>query len=213
MFTGIIGEKGVLVEKHPTGLTIDAQTIMEDVSTGDSIAVNGVCLTVTTMETRRFTVDLMPQTLQVTNLGQLRIGERVNLERALRFNSRLSGHLLTGHVDGTATILSCRKEKEGIIQEFLPPEEFLKYIIPKGSIAIDGVSLTVSTITQRTFVVNIIPHTARMTILGEKKAGDIVNIELDLIGKYIERLLQERSPLHQNSRGIDESFLTEYGFM
>ena len=165
---------------------------MEGIKLGDSIAVNGVCLTVTEFTSNTFIIDVMAETLKRTNLGQLRPSDRVNLERALRLGDRLGGHLVSGHIDGVGTIL--REEKQDIarILEISGPPSVLRYTLEKGSIAIDGISLTLVGVTDHSFTVSLIPHTAGLTTLGYKKVGDTVNLEADIIGKYVEKLLGKR---------------------
>ena len=193
MFTGIIEEIGTVtaVRRASRGasLTISASKILEDVREGDSIAVNGTCLTVTSYTDHSFTVDAVPETLARTSLSMARAGSPVNLERALRAGSRFGGHIVSGHIDGTGKIV--KKERDGnavnLTISFDPPK--MKYILEKGSVAVDGVSLTVTRRDGETFSVSIIPHTGAKTILLGKHSGDPVNIECDLVGKYVEQLL------------------------
>lgn len=199
MFAGIIEEMGAVkaLVKTLAGarLTILAGAVMDDLPVGASISVNGVCLTVVQREEKEFTVDVSTETMGVTNLGQLSPGSPVNLERAMKLNGRIGGHLVAGHVDGVGTVRERHQEGNGIVITIEAPPEVLRYCVPKGSITVDGVSLTVNDVTGRAFSVMIIPHTARVTTLGIKQAGDTVNLESDLIGKYVERLLQERGQL------------------
>lgn len=193
MFTGIIEEIGTVtaVRRASRGasLTISASKILEDVREGDSIAVNGTCLTVTSYTDHSFTVDAVPETLARTSLSMARAGSPVNLERALRAGSRFGGHIVSGHIDGTGKIV--KKERDGnavnLTISFDPPK--MKYILEKGSVAVDGVSLTVTRRDGETFSVSVIPHTGAKTILLGKHSGDPVNIECDLVGKYVEQLL------------------------
>jgi riboflavin synthase len=193
MFTGIIEEMGVIqaVDRslQAVRMTLLAKTVLEEMESGDSITVNGVCLTAVTVGASDFTVDVSPETVRVTNLGGLKAGEPVNLERAMRIMDRIGGHLVSGHVEGIGQIRERRQEGNAIILTFEAPPEILKYCIRKGSIAVDGVSLTINDLTQRSLSVSIIPHTAEITTLGLKGVGAVVNLESDLIGKYVERLL------------------------
>ena len=196
MFTGIIEEMGVvqtLVKGlQGTGLTIFAKNVMEGLAIGESIALSGACMTVVGCETDRFRVDLSPETLKVTTLGVLKAGDPVNLERAMRLTSRLSGHVVTGHVDAVGTIRERTQDANAIQLTIEAPGEVLRLCVPKGAITVDGVSLTINEVMPQGCRVAIIPHTAKLTTLGIKRAGDPVNLESDLIGKYIDRLLQER---------------------
>ncbi|KNZ70654.1 riboflavin synthase subunit alpha [Thermincola ferriacetica] len=219
MFTGIVEELGVLKRIHKGAdsarLTIQAEKVLQDVKLGDSIAVNGICLTVTEFNNRFFSVDVMAETLRRTNLLDLQPGNFVNLERALRVGDRLGGHIVSGHIDGVGTIIRQQREDIAIITEIEAPPEVMKYILTKGSVAVDGISLTVVNHTDRTFVVSLIPHTAKMTTLGYKKTGDKVNLESDIIGRYVERLLgchQQESPAVKKT-GISLEFLAEQGFL
>jgi riboflavin synthase len=193
MFTGIVEEMGsVKALRRDAGaarLTISASTVLGNTALGDSICVNGVCLTVVEMTKSDFTADVAVETLKVTNLGDLRTGSKVNLERALQLSARIGGHLVSGHVDGVGRIRERREEGNGWRIFFDAPDIVLKYVIKKGSIAIDGISLTVADVDKTGFSIAMIPHTARLTTLGFKSAGDTVNLESDIIGKYVERLL------------------------
>ena len=195
MFTGIIEEMGRLQGRQgfPGGgaeLVIAAGKILDDLKIGDSVAVNGVCLTAVQLGRGTFTVQVMPETLRKTNLARLEPGQGVNLERALALGDRLGGHLVSGHVDGTGTLVRRAKEGNAELLYFRAPPEILRYIIAKGSIAVDGVSLTVAALQEDGFSVSLIPHTAAVTTLGYKKPGDAVNLETDLIGSYTGKLLQ-----------------------
>ncbi|MGQ9497336.1 MAG: riboflavin synthase [Desulfotomaculales bacterium] len=213
MFTGIIEELGMVrsIEGGREGarLTIEARGILADIRRGDSVAVNGVCLTVTEHTERTFAVDVMAETLAKTNLGRLRRGARVNLERALRLGDRLGGHLVTGHVDGVGTIVG--RERQGIATVFAvrAPQEVARYLIPKGSVAVDGISLTVVDVIRDIFTVSIIPHTAALTTLGFKQPGDTVNLEADVVGKYVARLFRRE----EGEQGITLDFLARTGFL
>ncbi len=212
MFTGIIEEIGTLkmITHKPKSaqLTIKASHVLNETKLGDSIATNGVCLTVVDKGNDTFTVDVMHQTLNNSNLALLKQGDPLNLERALKLSDRLGGHLVQGHVDGTGTITAITQDDIAYWLSIKAPEEVMKYIIEKGSIAIDGVSLTVASLTKDTFSVSIIPHTAQETTLLNKTRGAKVNLENDLIGKYTERLL--KGTTHES--GIDEAFLKRHGY-
>lgn len=218
MFTGIIEETGMIEGiKHgakSSALTISANKILEGTRLGDSICTNGVCLTVTKLGRNTFQADVMAESLRRTNLGDLKAGDRVNLERALRLSDRLGGHIVSGHVDGTGRIQSFIREDNAVWVTIETKPEILKYIIEKGSITIDGISLTVAAVDDKVFKVSIIPHTGEETTLLKKKAGDRVNLENDLIGKYVEKLLrgdgEEEKPAKKT---ISEDYLREYGFI
>ncbi len=190
---------------------IKATRILEDVRLGDSIAVNGVCLTVTDFDSQQFVADVMAETLHKTTLGYLRGGEKVNLERALRVSDRLGGHIVLGHVDGIGRILEQTRVDIAVVTRIAASSEILRYVIPKGSIAVDGISLTVVNVWPDSFSVSLIPHTAEHTTLGFKKAGDWVNLEADVIGKYVEKLLGAGGNSLKNGR-LDVDFLREHGF-
>ncbi|MEW6182778.1 MAG: riboflavin synthase [Bacillota bacterium] len=213
MFTGIIEETGQIraINRQAVSarLMVSAGKVMEDVRIGDSVAVNGVCLTATEVVDGGFSTDVMAETLSKTNIGKLKVGDRVNLERALRLGDRLGGHLVTGHIDGVGRIL--RREREEIAWVFLiqAPPEVIRYLIKKGSVAVDGISLTVVDASQDGFSVSVIPHTAAVTTLGFKGPGDTVNLEPDLIGKYVEKFVQ----FPAEKSGISGSFLAEHGFL
>lgn len=214
MFTGIIQACGKLVQLIRQGeealLTVTTELSLQDVQLGDSIAVNGACLTVTEKKVNGFTADVSMETLSRTNLGQLKTGATVNLEKALRLNDFLGGHLVLGHVDGLGRIIEKTIRTKSVIFGFEVPEVLAKYIVEKGSVAVDGISLTVNRCERNRFHVNMIPHTAGKTTLGSKKVSDPVNIETDIIGKYVERLM-----LHNRgaSPGVDWKFLAENGFL
>lgn len=210
MFTGIIEEIGS-VEQIVTGtkscsLRIRAEKILSDVHIGDSIAVNGVCLTVTDFKATYFTADVMPETMRRTNLGQLAKGSRVNLERAMQLNGRFGGHIVSGHIDGTGTIVGMTREDNAVWIRIAADRSITKYIVEKGSAALDGISLTIAEAGTENFAVSVIPHTAAQTTLLNHKNGDKINIECDIIGKYIEKLTQH------NNEGITEDLLRKYGF-
>jgi len=216
VFAGIVEEMGAVksLEKTLAGtrLTTLAKTVMDDLPIGASISVNGACLTVVKRADKEFTVDVSPETMGVTNLGKLSAGSPVNLERAMKLNERIGGHLVAGHVDGVGIIRERHQEGNGSIFTIEAPPEVLRYCIPKGSITVDGVSLTINEVTGRSFSVMIIPHTAKVTTLGIKQVGDTVNLESDLIGKYVERLLQERGQLPPKPEiVIDRDYLQKRG--
>ncbi|MDA8442152.1 MAG: riboflavin synthase [Peptococcaceae bacterium] len=215
MFTGIVEELGevktIKLQANSALLTIKATKILSDLAVGDSIAVNGVCLTVVNHTATAFTADVMGETLAKSTLGDLTSGSKVNLERALQLTTRLGGHLVSGHIDGTGHIK--RSIKSGIAEsiEIITSLSILKLIIPKGSIAIDGISLTVVDVTEHSFTVALIPHTFQATTLGFKGQGELVNLENDLIGKYVLHLLDHTHTTRSNSN-IDLNFLSKHGF-
>ena len=210
MFTGIIEEVGKI--KNIQGgtnykLTIGASKILEDIHLGDSIAVNGICLTTIKWDNGSFTVDVMRETLERTSLYKLRAGSFVNLERALAANGRFGGHIVSGHIDGTGEIINIRRDANAVWYKIKTSEKIMEFIIEKGSIAIDGISLTVAKVDRSAFYVSVIPHTLENTILLRKKTGDIVNLENDIVGKYIKSFTDKNS----NST-LCESFLKSNGF-
>jgi len=196
MFTGIIEEmgsvKGLRREAGAARLAVSASLVLEGTEIGDSICVNGVCLTVVEMDGAAFSADVANETLKVTNLGDLRVGQKVNLERALRLSARIGGHLVTGHVDAVGRIREKKQEGNSWRIFIETPESALPYIIKKGSVAVDGISLTVADVEKTGFSIAMIPHTAKLTTLGSKSTGDSVNLETDIIGKYVEKLLAGR---------------------
>ena len=185
MFTGIVEEVGGVIEVSDTGLAIRASLVMEDIAVSDSISVNGACLTVTRIEDGVFWVDTVPETRRRTNLGRLSAGSPVNLERPLRADGRFGGHVVQGHVDATGTVLSITPEGNSHIFEFEAPDNVAPYLVEKGFIAVDGVSLTVVNCTSRAFVVAIIPYTLEHTLFAGLKVGDAVNLEADIMAKYV----------------------------
>lgn len=219
MFTGIIEGTGRIVGKRTAGggmvFDLEAGFDLSDPKEGESIAVNGVCLTAYSIRGRRFVADVSPETLSRTKLGLMGPGDRVNLERALRLSDRLGGHLVSGHVDCLATVSSRRETGSYTIFSFAIPREQERYIIEKGSITIDGVSLTVNSCGAGVFTVSIIPHTLKVTTLGELKSGSSVNIEVDLIGKYVEKLLSPRTESggEGGEGGLNPAFLARHGFL
>ncbi len=212
MFTGIIEEKGKVKSiKHGAKsavLEIEATKIMDDVKLGDSIAVNGVCLTVTSITSSGFTADVMAETIRRSSLGKLISGSYVNLERAMAANGRFGGHIVSGHIDGTGTVIDVKREDNAVWYTIQVDKKLLKYIVEKGSIAIDGISLTVAAVTDSYFKVSIIPHTLSETVLAERTKGSIVNIENDIIGKYVEKMTTKSS-----SGGLTMETLISNGFM
>lgn len=219
MFTGIIEGTGTLLAKRGAGggLAFDLQAGFEltDPKEGESIAVNGVCLTAYNIDGRKFTVDVSPESLSRTTLGELTVGGIVNMERALRLSDRLGGHIVSGHVDCVATVSDRQATGDFTIFSFSYPIEFGRYVIEKGSITINGVSLTVNSCTEDTFEVSIIPHTLKITGLGNLKRGNKVNIEVDIIGKYVEKMLQPgdiKGGQKTSNGGINPAFLAENGF-
>jgi riboflavin synthase len=227
MFTGIIEEIGRLRRVQKQGqamfLTVEAHTVLEDVKLGDSISVNGVCLTVIAFDRDSFSVDVMPETYRKTSLKQLSTGSRVNLERAMQANGRFGGHIVQGHVDTMGRILSRHNEENAVVFVVEPLSSgMMKYMLPNGSITIDGISLTLVNVTEHTLTVSIIPHTLAQTILNDKQPGETVNLECDLLGKYVERLLLFRgsgaaessdSAGAASSGRVTEAFLAQHGFL
>lgn len=225
MFTGIIEETGK-IESVANGnksaiITIIADKVLKGTKIGDSIAVNGVCLTVTSISGNKFTADVMAETIRRSSLGTLKHGSKVNLERAMAADGRFGGHIVSGHIDGTGVIRSLEREDNAVWVEIETPDKLLKYIVEKGSIAIDGISLTVARLTDDSFSVSVIPHTGEETTLLAKKPGDIVNLENDIVGKYVERLMNfntsQKSPFDNKTAtstksNITMDFLTENGF-
>lgn len=212
MFTGIVEAVGYVREikgaDRGVSLRISVPDIFDDLKTGDSVAVDGVCLTAKVVNADYFVADVSAETLSRTTLSKLRSGDKVNMERALRLSDRLGGHIVSGHIDGTARLQAKEKEGESVKISFVLGKDLLRYLINKGSIAIDGISLTVNEVVDNGFSVNIIPHTAQNTTILDKKAGDEANIEVDVIGKYVERLLGKGK-----ESNIDRAFLSEHGFI
>ena len=211
MFTGIIEELGSVkdLRREAVGarLAISASVVLDGTAIGDSICVNGVCLTVVALGKTEFSADVANETLKVTNLGDLKVGQKVNLERALRLSAKIGGHLVTGHVDATGHVREKRQEGNSWRMFFDAPANVLRYVIKKGSIAIDGISLTVADLDSSGFSIAMIPHTAKMTTLGFKSPGESVNLETDVIGKYVEKLLSGRM-----EEGVNLELLKKSGF-
>lgn len=218
MFTGIVEEIGTVKRirqgQHSAVLEIHAEVVLEDAGIGDSIAVNGICLTVTTLFNNTFTADVMHETLNRSALSGLVPGSHVNLERAMQANGRFGGHMVSGHIDGVGKIIRIQKDDNAIWFTIQAPPEIMRYIVKKGSIAIDGISLTVADTGEDNFSVSTIPHTVSQTILSERKEGDHVNLETDIVGKYVEKLLPVslQPQKSANNTNITMEFLEKYGF-
>ena len=214
MFTGIVEEVGRVarIERGAAGarLWISARTVLEGTKIGDSIATNGVCLTVTALDAQAFAADVMAETLRRSSLGQAKPGSRVNLERAMAADGRFGGHIVSGHIDGTGTVAGLRREDNAVWVTVKAAPALLRYIVEKGSIAIDGISLTVAHVDGQGFQVSIIPHTGAETTLLGKQPGDAVNLECDVIGKYVEKLLQPVETPRQS--GLTMEFLARHGY-
>jgi riboflavin synthase len=213
MFTGIVEERGVVREirqgSDSVRLTVGALKVLEDVKIGDSISTNGICLTVVSFTHNSFTVDVMPETMRRTGFSQLTTGSGVNLERALRLHDRLGGHVVNGHIDGTGKILNRWNEGNAVWFSVAAEKELLRYIVEKGSIALDGISLTVADVDERGFRVSIIPHTHHVTTLPDKNPGDLLNIECDVMAKYLEKLIPQPKPPSK----ITPEFLQKNGYL
>jgi riboflavin synthase len=207
MFTGIVEEIGTVKETSRDHLTFEAHSVLEGTKEGDSIAVNGVCLTVVSLENRGFGVDVMPQTLRCTNLGRLHYGGQVNLERALVLGERLGGHLVLGHVDDTGEVLDVSREETARIMRISAAAELMPYVVDKGFVAVDGVSLTVVDVDDVSFVVSLVAYTMENTTLGRKRPGDVVNLEVDVIAKYVENLKGRKG------QSLNTEFLREHGYV
>ena len=205
MFTGIVEEVGAVKSIGSGRLTVSASFVLEGTRLGDSMAVNGTCLTVSVLEAASFSVDVMPETLKRTNLGQLHPGSNVNLERALVVGGRVGGHFVQGHVDATGKAVSLVPEGGAVIARFAAPPEVLRYVVEKGFIAVDGVSLTVVGYDKSSFSVSLVGFTLKKTILGSRKVGDQVNLEVDIMAKYVEKLRESRG-------GVTLDFLSEHVF-
>jgi riboflavin synthase len=216
VFTGIVEEigkvKSIVGGSNSIKLSIECEKIIEGTKLGDSIAVNGICLTVTEISGSSFTADVMPETMRRTNLNKLAVSQKVNLERALRLFDRLGGHIVSGHIDGIGTLINKIEEDNAIWLTIEANESIMKYIIIKGSVALDGTSLTVARIFDSGFEVSLIPLTAGITTLGSKKIGDEINIECDIVGKYIEKMLNHGNSNNGKKSDISMDFLIENGF-
>lgn len=217
MFTGIVEELGTIADiergSHAIKLRIHAKKVLEGTNLGDSICTNGVCLTVTRLMKDCFEVDVMPETVNRSNLRRLQRGSMVHLERALTLQSRLGGHMVSGHIDGQGEITHIAEDENATWLTISSAPEILKYIVYKGSIAIDGVSLTVAEVAQTFFKVSIIPHTAQNTHLLHKKKGDLVNLECDLVGKYIERFISFKEEGVEKASSLTKDFLEKHNFI
>ena len=216
IFTGIIEELGVVKSIAINGasgcITIKAKKVLEGTQLGDSIAVNGTCLTVTSINSDGFSADVMAETVKRTSLSQVGKGDLVNLERAMILNGRFGGHIVSGHIDGTGTITKYTKEENAIWVTIKAPDEILDLIVEKGSLCIDGISLTVATVSDQDFQVSIIPHTAKETTLIHKKVGSLVNLENDIVGKYIKKLMENNQEEQaKKASGLTMEMLEEYG--
>lgn len=218
MFTGIVEEigtvKNIIKGSRSIKLAIAAQKVLENTNLGDSIAVNGVCLTVTALGKNGFTADVMPESMSKTNMGKLKPGDRVNLERALTLASRLGGHIVSGHIDGVGEIIDMEKDDNAVRVTLTASSKVMKYIVSEGSVALDGVSLTVAHLGESDFTVSLIPHTTQVTTLLDKKVGDKLNVENDVVGKYVERLLDfsAKNEIKEKKPSLSLSFLRENGF-
>lgn len=217
MFTGIIEEIGIVkAVQHGSAnsfIRIQADRIFEDIHIGDSIAVNGVCLTVTEFSNKIFKADVMNETLERSSLGSLKNGSQVNLERAMAAGGRFGGHIVSGHIDGTGIISNIKNDGIAVWYTIDTSPDILRYIVEKGSVAIDGISLTVAAVNDVSFSVSIIPHTASQTILSVKKTGDTVNLENDIVGKYVEKLMYPESTEKAQKNSLSRKFLAEHGFL
>ena len=206
MFTGIVEELGKVTSAQAGNLVLTANEVLPGMKLGSSIAINGVCLTVTDFNNNSFSVDVMPETLKRTNLGLLRAGDRVNLERPLALGGQLGGHLVQGHVDDTGRVASVIPEGEAMLIRFESPPEVMRFAVEKGFIAVDGVSLTIVSKDASSFWVSVVDYTQKHTTLGSQQVGDLVNLEADIIAKYVEQLSQA------HRTGITADFLQEHGF-
>ena len=206
MFTGVIEEIGKVSSASTTKLVISAQQVVDGIKPGDSIAINGACLTVTDFDRASFSVDVMPETLQRTNLGQLTAGDGVNLERPTTLGGQLGGHLVQGHIDDIGRIISMEWEGEALLFRFEAPPEVMRYTTPKGFITVDGISLTITEKDNSSFQVSVVEYTRQNTTLGSRKVGDVVNLEVDIIAKYVAQFTQPQAG------GLTVEFLIEHGF-
>ena len=219
MFTGIIEGFGSISSIRPAGqgkrLAIEAEFDLDQTKIGDSLCVSGACLTAVKIDGRHFEVDISPETLQMTTFGQAKVGQRVNIERALRLSDRIDGHLVSGHIDGLGQLSKRETLSNAIIVTIDVAESLARYMISKGSVAVDGVSLTINACDAASFAVSIIPHTAKLTTIGFKNKGDPVNIETDMLGKYVERFMNARPGEAEAEKpsGIDKEYLLKTGFL
>ncbi len=221
MFTGIIEGLGAISAIRPAGqgrrMRVEADFDLDQTKIGDSLCVSGACLTAVKIDGRQFEVDISPETLQMTTFGQAKVGQRVNIERALKLSDRIDGHLVSGHIDGVGSIRQRETLGNAIVVTIEVPATLTKYMINKGSVAVDGISLTINTCDAGSFSVSIIPHTANLTTIGFKNKGDPVNIETDMLGKYVERFMRAGQGLTQaeteKTSGIDEAYLIKTGFL
>jgi riboflavin synthase len=213
MFTGIVEELGIIrkisISGHSGSITIEASKVLEGTRIGDSIAVNGICLTVTSMASDSFTADIMAETVRRSSLKGAVSGDKVNLERAMAADGRFGGHIVSGHVDGTGTIINMHREENAVWVTISAEPSIMKFIVEKGSVCLDGISLTVTKVGATDFSVSVIPHTGEETTLLRKKVGSPINIENDVVGKYVERLLNFKN---NESTGITMDFLKKYDF-
>jgi riboflavin synthase len=207
VFTGIVEEVGRIISVRLGNLVIGAGAVLHGMERGASMAVNGACLTVTNFDKSSFSVDVMPETLNRTNLGLLKAGDMVNLERPMPLGGRLGGHLVQGHIDDTGRVTSVTRGGEAIMIRFEAPQQIMYYMVEKGFIAVDGVSLTIVTKDTSSFQVSVVDYTRKHTTLGNRRVGDVVNLEVDIIAKYVEQFSQTRSP------GITVDFLQQHGFV
>lgn len=211
MFTGIVEEVGRVKSLADGVLLIAADKVLTDVNLGDSIAVNGICLTVTNFNRREFAADVMPETIKRTGLRELKPGSAVNLERAVAVGTRLGGHIVTGHIDGTGQIIAWREEGNAVLLQVAAAKKILRHIVEKGSVALDGISLTVVSVTDTNFTVSLIPHTRQVTDLQHKQVGDTLNIETDILAKYVEKLLAPND-VPTTEPKLTRDFLAAHGF-
>jgi riboflavin synthase len=207
MFTGIVEEIGIVKETSRDCLAFEAHKVLEGTKVGDSIAVNGVCLTIVSLENHGFSVNVMPETLRCTNLGRLHYSDQVNLERALVLEGRLGGHFVLGHVDDTGEVMDVTSEETARIMGISAPAKLMPYIVDKGFIAVDGVSLTIVNLDDFSFIVSLVAYTMEHTTLGRKRPGDVVNLEIDILAKYVENLKE------RERQSLNSEFLREYGFV
>ena len=207
MFTGIVEEIGLVGVIRPNRLTVKAIKVLEGMEIGASIAVNGICLTVTDFNVNSFSIGIQPETLRWTNIGQLKASDEVNLERAVALGGRMGGHLVQGHIDDTGKIASVKPDRESILMTVAVPRPLMRYMAVKGFIAMDGLSLTIAELSEDTFTVSLVDFTQRQTTIGKKKVGDIINLEVDIIAKYVESLSQHPA------NGVTFDFLKEHGFV